>query len=97
MNHFADWTQEEWLAVMLPRHGMAGSGRSLPPHELRAVHVASQDHLLPSTVDYRGTGADSPVKDQAACGSCWVGFLAILSSLAPTQDLVIGQVVHART
>ena len=62
---------------MLPRHGRAGSGRSLPPHELRGVHEASvARHLLPATVDYRGTGADSPVKDQAACGSCWVGCLS---------------------
>ena len=76
MNHFADWTQEEWLAIMLPRHGRAGSGRSPPPHELRGVHEASvARHLLPATVDFRGTGADSPVKDQAACGSCWVGCL----------------------
>jgi hypothetical protein len=26
---------------------------------------------LPKQVDYRGTGADPGVKDQAACGSCW--------------------------
>lgn len=63
---------------MLPRHGKAGTGRSMPPHELRAVHSRSvAHHLLPSTVDYRGTGADSPVKDQAACGSCWVSFQAL--------------------
>ena len=58
---------------MLPRHGKGGPQRSLPPHELRAIHKASvPHHLLPSTVDYRGTQADSPPKDQAACGSCWV-------------------------
>lgn len=27
---------------------------------------------LPRHVDYRGTGADATVKDQATCGSCWV-------------------------
>ena len=26
---------------------------------------------LPATVDWRGSPADSPVKDQAMCGSCW--------------------------
>ena len=28
--------------------------------------------MVPSTVDWRGNGADSPVKYQAAYGSCWV-------------------------
>jgi Papain family cysteine protease len=28
-------------------------------------------HMLPSGVDWRGTGADSVLKDQAMCGSCW--------------------------
>ena len=35
--------------------------------------------MLPSTVDWRGTPADSPVKDQAACGSCWVSQLLTFS------------------
>lgn len=28
-------------------------------------------HMLPTTVDYRGSDADSIVKDQSMCGSCW--------------------------
>ena len=27
---------------------------------------------LPKHLDWRGTGADNVVKDQATCGSCWV-------------------------
>ena len=48
------------------------------PHPLADGH-AVQLHaptvapaMLPATVDWRGTLVDSPVKDQAACGSCWV-------------------------
>lgn len=28
-------------------------------------------HMLPPTVDWRGSDADSVIKDQAMCGSCW--------------------------
>ena len=40
-------------------------------------------HMLPSTVDWRGTGADSPVKDQAMCGSCWVSCCTPCQSAGP--------------
>jgi len=41
--------------------------------EPTAVHVPTVPfHLLPPTVDWRGSPADSPVKNQGACGSCWV-------------------------
>jgi hypothetical protein len=37
-------------------------------------------HMLPATVDWRGTQADSVIKDQAMCGSCWA-----FSSVAPME------------
>ena len=44
-----------------------------------AEHVPTVPlHLLPPTVDWRGSPADSPVKNQGACGSCWVRAVAIL-------------------
>ena len=72
VNRFADWTHEEYLRTMLPNHGqprpqITPDGRSVNVH---VPQVA--EHMLPSTVDWRGTGAESPIKDQAACGSCWV-------------------------
>ena len=78
-NKFADWTQEEFEALVLPnRHSpiehptlqsMRQQGASIRVHR-----PALTKTMLPSTVDWRGTPADSPVKDQAACGSCWVSF-----------------------
>ena len=41
-----------------------------PPTSEHQPTVAQ--HMLPNGVDWRGTAADSPVKNQAACGSCWV-------------------------
>ena len=83
-NKFADWTQEEFEALMLPnRHSraqhptfqsMQQSGASVRLHT-----PALNKTMLPSTVDWRGTPADSPVKDQAACGSCWVSQLLTFS------------------
>lgn len=78
VNHFADWTHEEYLAVMLPNHGRqrerAHANESLLSHQ----HVREvAPHLVPKTLDWRGTGADSPVKDQAMCGGCWVRALSL--------------------
>ena len=47
-----------------------------------AVHQATLPmHMLPTVVDWRGTEADSPVKNQAACGSCWVCYVHVFQLL----------------
>ena len=57
---------------MLPNHGQPRPQMTPDGHSMK-VHVPLvAEHMLPSTVDWRGTGAESPIKDQAACGSCWV-------------------------
>ncbi|CAL8467551.1 g7089 [Coccomyxa elongata] len=84
LNRFADWSQEEFEAVMLPRHGQGkglvarrrGAGSGELPYERLAP-----SWRLPTAVDWRGTGADGLVKDQATCGSCWAfGATAALQS-----------------
>lgn len=45
---------------------------SSPSRFLDSLHEPSHPlESLPATVDWRGSLADSPVKDQAMCGSCW--------------------------
>ena len=57
---------------MLPNHGQPRP-QIIPDGRSVKVHVPQvAEHMLPSTVDWRRTGAESPIKDQAACGSCWV-------------------------
>lgn len=56
---------------MLPNHGRPRHNSSAS--ELWRRHERTvAPHLVPKTLDWRGTGADSPVKDQAMCGGCWV-------------------------
>lgn len=79
VNHFSDWTQEEFEALMLPNKGKPRPSLGNMAFDNRRVKLhrpTVAKHLLPSYVDWRGTPADSPVKDQAACGSCWVHYPA---------------------
>lgn len=81
-NKFSDWTQEEFETLVLPNKGsdvqrptlqsLQRQGASIRVHEPKLDKT-----MLPATVDWRGTPADSPVKDQAACGSCWVSTLLL--------------------
>jgi Papain family cysteine protease len=52
------------------RHRRSEWAAAAPPTSEHKPTVAQ--HMLPNGVDWRGTAADSPVKNQAACGSCWV-------------------------
>lgn len=57
---------------MLPRHGRRQGLRAVGRHsaELPYQPRVPADRV-PRAVDWRGTGADALVKDQAVCGSCW--------------------------
>ena len=72
INRFADWHREEFLATVLPNHGKVRPGLPLEGKQAQMHKPKVPEHMLPTTLDWRGSGADSPVKDQASCGSCWV-------------------------
>jgi hypothetical protein len=80
LNRFADWSHAEYRAVVASRthggskqllHSSSASSSSGPRRPLQVHNITIPPHMLPSTVIWRGTPADGPVKDQAACGSCW--------------------------
>ena len=96
LNRFADWHKDEFLATILPNHGQIRSAISAEGKQPKLHKPQVPEHMLPSTLDWRGTGADSPVKDQASCGSCWVRPLGLVSALtAVLESQAFGARAHA--
>jgi len=58
VNHFADWTKEEFKAIL---------GTKPVQHEV----TFSSKHAPKNDVDWRAQGHVHPVKNQGSCGSCW--------------------------
>lgn len=89
LNHFADWTQEEFDAIMLPRHnkGTNNMGRHLLQHE-----ALTEAATVPSTVSWVGTGGGGMVTDQAVCGSCWA--FATAAALQGAVWMKTGKAAH---
>lgn len=72
LNKFATWSQQQYVSTMLGQKAPAAGNRKAPrPGYLGMLRRSLPNSMLPSTVDWRGTGADGVVKDQASCGSCW--------------------------
>ncbi|KAK9815144.1 hypothetical protein WJX73_008694 [Symbiochloris irregularis] len=73
LNRFADWSQEEFEAVMLSKQSTRSPELTAAKHHSAELPYERKVPVgrVPGAVDWRGTPADTSVKDQAVCGSCW--------------------------
>lgn len=73
-NKFMEWLPHEYAALMSSsKRGTKQRRRDRTgrPGMLGVLPRRLTREQLPESVDWRGTGADGVVKDQATCGSCW--------------------------
>jgi len=83
LTRMADMLPQEKEALVSQHPVQGGGGGALPGPRPGDALSTRTTRPLPSSVDWRGTAADSPVKDQAMCGSCWAfGTIGALEAAA---------------
>jgi cathepsin L len=69
INHMSDWSQDEYKQMLGYKKSYAFASKAASPVIQDNSHLSLR--ALPKTVDWRGKGVVSAVKDQGMCVSCW--------------------------
>ena len=70
INQFTDLTSAEFEKDVI-RGGFIGTTASSLRGKSKCSQYTYQQIKVPSSIDWRTSGAVTPVKDQGQCGSCW--------------------------
>lgn len=89
LNRFADLTNKEYRSMYLGTRTDAKRRllKSRNPSQRYAFRAGNEK--LPESVDWRKTGAVTPIKDQGSCGSCWA--FSTVAAVEGINQIVTGE------
>lgn len=90
-NRFSSMPHDQFLATSLGHIPTPKAQVGTHPGFLGTYKKRFGRKHLPKHVDYRGTGADPGVKDQAACGSCWT--FGTTGTMTGTWFVATGEII----
>ncbi|XP_065582113.1 cathepsin L-like [Artemia franciscana] len=84
MNKFGDLLHHEFRSIM---NGYQHKKQNSSGAESTFTFMEPANVEVPESVDWRGKGAITPVKDQGQCGSCWAFSSIIINNYSMPSNI----------